>query len=523
MLASVAFAQVPHEPVTTPQQAQSARAGKDAEPSNSVRSVGTDVVNPTAATATPKANAEPVSATDVLPGTFGATTAQPQGSYGFPGSVGIGATNPEGLQIGAPVNETTRGVDNVRAGVLAGTPRLMLEDGASPTLWQIDNYNGDLRFFTPGSARLFIQGSTGAVGIGTTTPGTDGYYTVPLTVHSTGQLGSFIKISNADPTYGMGGVWLPKETLTAGWLFGTDNGGNALIRYGASSSETGAISSAKDGAAGLAIDTAGNVGIGTATPGVAGSQYAVPLTVHNTGQYGSFIKISNRDPTWGMGGVWLPNHTFTGGWLFGTDNGGKALIRYGSSTNEQGAMTTAKDGTVGLAIDTAGNVGIGTSTPNFKLEVVGNANFTGTVTGGNIQAKYQDVAEWVPAANDLSPGTVVILDTTTANQVTAARGSYDTRVAGVVSAQPGLILGEAADSKEMIATTGRVKVRVDATTHPIAIGDLLVTSDKTGLAMKSVPFQMNGRSFHQPGTIIGKALEPLASGEGEILVLLSLQ
>jgi hypothetical protein len=31
------------------------------------------------------------------------------------------------------------------------------------------------------------------------------------------------------------------------------------------------------------------------------------------------------------------------------------------------------------------------------------------------------------------------------------------------------------------------------------------------------------RSFHQPGTIIGKALEPLASGKGEILVLLSLQ
>lgn len=29
--------------------------------------------------------------------------------------------------------------------------------------------------------------------------------------------------------------------------------------------------------------------------------------------------------------------------------------------------------------------------------------------------------------------------------------------------------------------------------------------------------------IHCPGTIIGKALEPLASGTGEILVLLSLQ
>jgi len=174
----------------------------------------------------------------------------------------------------------------------------------------------------------------------------------------------------------------------------------------------------------------------------------------------------------------------------------------------------------------AGQVVVGPGTPavTTKLHVGGNIVATGSITGATvIGATYQDVAEWVPATNDLIPGTVVILDTTTANQVTAARGSYDTRVAGVVSAQPGLILGEAADSKEMIATTGRVKVRVDATTHPIAIGDLLVTSDKTGLAMKSVPSQMDGRLFHQPGTIIGKALEPLASGEGEILVLLSLQ
>ena len=92
-----------------------------------------------------------------------------------------------------------------------------------------------------------------------------------------------------------------------------------------------------------------------------------------------------------------------------------------------------------------------------------------------------------------------------------------------MSAQPGLILGEAGTSKEMIATTGRVRVRVDATRQPIAIGDLLVTSGKLGRAMRSDAIEIQGRKFHQPGTIIGKALEPLAGGEGEILVLLSLQ
>jgi hypothetical protein len=68
-----------------------------------------------------------------------------------------------------------------------------------------------------------------------------------------------------------------------------------------------------------------------------------------------------------------------------------------------------------------------------------------------------------------------------------------------------------------------VRLRVDATTHPVHIGDLLVTSDKAGMAMVSEPVDFGGVKIHRPGTMIGKALEPLDGGEGEILVLLSLQ
>jgi hypothetical protein len=35
--------------------------------------------------------------------------------------------------------------------------------------------------------------------------------------------------------------------------------------------------------------------------------------------------------------------------------------------------------------------------------------------------------------------------------------------------------------------------------------------------------EVAGVKMHRPGTVIGKALEPLERGEGEILVLLSLQ
>lgn len=160
----------------------------------------------------------------------------------------------------------------------------------------------------------------------------------------------------------------------------------------------------------------------------------------------------------------------------------------------------------------------------FVIARDGNATFGGNVTvSGNIAAKYQDMAEWVPARQAMTAGTVVTLDPEKSNQVMASTQAYDTRVAGVVSLQPGIALGEGGNGKVLVATTGRVKVRVDATRSPIRIGDLLVTSDKQGFAMKSEPITIGGRQIHAPGTLIGKALEPLAGGTGEILVLLSLQ
>lgn len=186
------------------------------------------------------------------------------------------------------------------------------------------------------------------------------------------------------------------------------------------------------------------------------------------------------------------------------------------------AVTTTPSGSLAgverLRVDSRGYVGIGTATPGALLHVAGDA-----LVDGNIAAKYQDVAEWVDSAERLVPGTVVVVDAARANNVKGSVRAYDAAVAGAVSAKPGLVLGQQAPGRVLVAHSGRVRVKVDARYGAIRAGDLLVTSPTPGYAMRSRPVRLNGVTIHRPGTILGKALEPLRKGQGEILALLTLQ
>jgi len=68
-----------------------------------------------------------------------------------------------------------------------------------------------------------------------------------------------------------------------------------------------------------------------------------------------------------------------------------------------------------------------------------------------------------------------------------------------------------------VALSGKVYCKVDASYGAIETGDLLTSSPTVGYAMK---LAANGAG---PGTIVGKALEPLTEGCGEILVLAGLR
>jgi len=96
-------------------------------------------------------------------------------------------------------------------------------------------------------------------------------------------------------------------------------------------------------------------------------------------------------------------------------------------------------------------------------------------------------------------------------------------VAGVVSGaggiKSGLVLSQKGtlDQGVNVALSGRVYVLANCCNGPIRPGDMLTTSDTPGYAMKATDPE---RSY---GAVIGKAMSNLQSGEGLILVLVTLQ
>jgi hypothetical protein len=363
-----------------------------------------------------------------------------------------------------------------------------------------------------------IYTNTNNVGIGTNSPN------APLEINKSYNGGTSLIIDNSFTTSGnaaFSGFWF-KQGGANRFFFGTINDGNGTQEGGPGAVQfwnfaSGPMLFATNHVERMRIDASGNIGFGTSTPNTfqggfvvlgkalqfrAADHATLAISAMGAGKV-PVITLENSDAT--------ESKRIITYFYDGTNN--VAKFRFQS---EQAHGSVTQDNV--LVLKNNGNVGIGVSNPQARLHIDGNV-----IVSGNIEAKYQDVAEWVPTAHALPAGTVVTLHPQRSNYVVASTQAYDTRVAGVVSAQPGLLLGEGGEGKIKVATTGRVKVRVDATRSPVQIGDLLVTSDKEGVAMKSEPVRIGGRQFHSPGTLIGKALEPLESGVGEILVLLSLQ
>ncbi|MBS0195291.1 MAG: hypothetical protein JSR77_00880 [Planctomycetes bacterium] len=259
---------------------------------------------------------------------------------------------------------------------------------------------------------------------------------------------------------------------------------------------------------------------------------AGPLATFS-GQAISFEFLDSVDPEVQIGGHWAIGTAFAPG-NFG-------IVRYRGSA----------DVSRSLVMTAAGNVGIGTASPqatldcagsvilrrgldvkmiggNYALEVNRDTGVTSvrvlTITGADVAEPFDlTKSDILP---DPLPGMVVSIDPANAGKLVVCSTPYDKKVAGAISGAGGLSVGvvmgkDNADpliaGDHPVAMSGRVYVLCDATLGAIRPGDRLTTSSTPGHAMKAIdPAQWDG-------AVIGKAMTELKEGKGLVLVLVNLQ
>jgi hypothetical protein len=284
-------------------------------------------------------------------------------------------------------------------------------------------------------------------------------------------------ITTADGHAGVAGVC---DTSSGNGVFGSSKKANGVVGY--SSSEHNA------GVAGVNDEGNGN--------GVYGH------SAKNDGVLG----VTTGDGKAGVTGVC---DTGNGNGVYGHSKNGNGVVGNSLSVDHAGVAGT-NDNPVGIGVYGKGG--------RLAALFEGNVEVTGDLTCSNA-----DCAEDfnVSDAKFVEPGTVMVLGDD--EVLHPSHRAYDKRVAGVISGagsyKPGIILDRQASRARRlpVALLGKVYCKVDAQYGAIAVGDLLTTSPTAGYAMKADDPM---KAF---GSVIGKALRPLTSGQGLIPILIALQ
>jgi hypothetical protein len=140
-------------------------------------------------------------------------------------------------------------------------------------------------------------------------------------------------------------------------------------------------------------------------------------------------------------------------------------------------------------------------------------NNYGSLFAGDVKTDSADVAEKYPSKERLEYGDIVSLADPFQNEngiwieggIEKATQNTRNKIIGVVSTEPGLILGENDDLNQYpIALIGRVPVKVSNLKGPIKVGDRLTIGPIPGIAVKA----------DTPGLVIGTAMENFDSSKG---------
>ena len=250
-----------------------------------------------------------------------------------------GGTNTIGVRMGT---DTTAGVLDFRrwtgSGTLHGNALItqVLSDGGWGLDFRVDNKSTNTSATT---SRMFIS-TSGEVGIGTTSPA------YKLEVDGTFSSNAIWTTASSLTEWGSGTTAYGTLTWDTGYAKIFANSGNQL-QFAAGGASTD-----------MTIDTSGNVGIGTTNP-------VDKLDVRGTAritspQANDWIVLAQNSATGAPSGFW-------------DSNGNVHLYLRDSSSNTN--VLIRPDST---SYFNGGNVGIGTTTPNQKLEVAGSTRITGS-------------------------------------------------------------------------------------------------------------------------------------------------
>jgi hypothetical protein len=132
------------------------------------------------------------------------------------------------------------------------------------------------------------------------------------------------------------------------------------------------------------------------------------------------------------------------------------------------------------------------------------------------------VHERFPVCEPVEAGEVLVSSADHPGAFCLGRTASDPGVFGIVTGDPVPLASTATEHNETatrsfaaVALGGVAVCKVDASYGPISVNDLLATSPTVGHAMRA--------TAHNPGTILGKALEPLDAGTGVIRILVMLR
>jgi hypothetical protein len=364
-----------------------------------------------------------------------------------------------------------------------------------------------------------LGSSTGSDGVHgeTSSQAHDGVSGVNNSVFPCNAIGGYGAHGNG--VYGLNGKgWgLPAPSGIASGVWGNSDKGYGVC--GTSDTNIGVFASSRGGH-GVRGETTSqdHDGVSGVNDSAFPCQAVAGYSANGNGVYG------RNGAGWGSDG---PNKVGYGVW--GNSNEGYGLCGtsktafgvYGESVSSSGIYGKSSKGYAGEFV---GDVSVTGSIAANDGAFHNNVAVSGSVTvKGDVVLTGADCAEQfdLKAFETADPGTVMVIDITGA--LRRSDRAYDRAVAGVVSGagafKPAIVLDRHTNGgrRTTIALLGKVYCKVDAGACPIAVGDLLTTSDTPGHAMKATDAT---RVF---GAVIGKALGSLQSGLGLLPVLISMQ